>query len=60
MNVWFYIGIALLLWVVYDLVTGKVWSYREIERKNEPAMYWVFILAWFVLAATSISYGLYY
>lgn len=50
MNYWLYIGIALILWVIYDLFTGKVWLHREINREYESALYWSTWLLWATVA----------
>jgi len=58
---WLIAGIALLIWVVHDLVVGSVWSYRKIHRKNEPLMYWVVLIMWFIVAILCMTpYLLYY
>ncbi|WP_339756630.1 hypothetical protein [uncultured Winogradskyella sp.] len=36
MNIWFYIGIGLILWVLYDLYYGVTWTHRPVYRKYEP------------------------
>jgi hypothetical protein len=60
MDIWFYIGIALMIWVIYDLLIGKTWSYREIWRKYEPGLYWFYTIIWFALAVSAIFSGLPY
>ena len=50
MEFWFFIGIALILWVIYDLYSGKVLLHREIRRENEPILYWVTCLLWLAVA----------
>jgi hypothetical protein len=60
MNTWLIIGIALVIWVLYDLISGKTWSYREIWRKYEPWQYWFFTSLWLVLAGISIYGGMQY
>lgn len=58
---WFIIGIALLIWVLYDLFSGTVWSYRKIYRREEPVAYWFTLAIWFVLAiGCIIPYLLWY
>ncbi len=59
---WLVISVLLVLWVVYDIITGEVWSYYKISRKEEPGKYWLFIFTWSVIAATSLyaSYFSYY
>lgn len=51
---WMISGIVLLIWVVYDLFTGEVWSYRLIERRSEPFQYWFWTTLWFVIAITCL------
>jgi|GEM_PF-1497586 len=53
-NLWFFIGIGLLIWLIYDLVVGITWSYRKIHRKQEPFLYWVFIFIWAIMALGTI------
>jgi len=52
---WFTIGVVLLLWVIYDLVMGSVWSYRRINRSEEPLMYWAFICVWTGIAISCLT-----
>ncbi len=47
---WLVIGISLLGWVIIDLITCKVWSYRLIERKVEPLQYWLWTMIWLIIA----------
>lgn len=54
MNIWLIIGILLLLWVVYDLFSGKVWLHREVERATEPTLYWFGMAAYFFLAISCV------
>ncbi|MCT4618373.1 MAG: hypothetical protein N4A62_03180 [Marinisporobacter sp.] len=51
---WLIIGIILLIWGIYDLIVGSVWSYRKIYRKYEPIMYWLVLSGWFILAICCI------
>lgn len=52
--IWLIIGIVLLIWAVYDLFSGTVWSYRKIYRSEEPEAYWITLIVWFVLAFSCI------
>lgn len=53
---WLIIGIVLFLWVVYDLISGKVWSFtRIIYRSDEPGSYWFVLLIYFALAIMCIT-----
>ncbi|EAR62633.1 hypothetical protein MED92_05928 [Oceanospirillum sp. MED92] len=46
------LGIALLLWVAYDLYAGSVWLHREFYRAQEPTAYWLLILLWTAVAVS--------
>lgn len=56
----FILGVLLTAWVVYDLFVGKVWSYREIRRDQEPGMYWFFTMVWALIAGSTLYAGLYW
>lgn len=56
MEFWFYIGIVLFIWAVYDLFTGEVWLHRAVHRDSEPGMYWSLIIVWFLIAFWCLSY----
>lgn len=58
MNMWFYIGIGLLIWVLYDLFYGVTWTIRPIYRKNEPKVYWLVTIIWIIVAVTTTLSGL--
>ncbi|WP_169565732.1 hypothetical protein [Neptunomonas japonica] len=49
------LGIALLLWVAWDLYAGSVWLHREYFRNQDPWSYWILILVW-ILVAVSCFY----
>lgn len=58
---WLIVGVLLIVWVLYDLFSGTVWSYRKIYRKYEPGLYWLFILIWTALAmACLVPYIVWY
>ena len=46
----YFVGIALLAWVAWDLITGRVWLHREFERSHEPGEYWALMALWLALA----------
>ena len=52
MSIHYLIGIALMLWLVKDLFTGKAYLLRAYERSSEPEAYWFTCLLWFIVAAT--------
>ncbi len=51
LSFWQWIGILLSLWVLWDLFTGHVYSYRSIYRSEEPGYYWIMMLIWAAIAA---------
>lgn len=58
MNIWFLIGIALIIWVIYDLIAGVTWTYREVYRKYEPVQYWLVTIIWAIIAFATTFYSL--
>lgn len=46
------LGILLLIWVIYDLMTGTVWLHRAYRRTEELAGYWAGMGLWFVVAVS--------
>lgn len=58
MSIWFIIGIALIIWVVYDLFAGVTWTYRAVYKKYEPTLYWLVTLLWFTIAIATTAAGL--
>jgi hypothetical protein len=58
MGIWFYLGLALLIWVIYDLYKGVTFSYRMIVKEYEPVMYYTMIAVWFLLAISGIVSGI--
>ncbi|MGY0219602.1 hypothetical protein ACWJJH_19790 [Endozoicomonadaceae bacterium StTr2] len=50
---WTYmLGIALMLWVCWDLITGSAWLHREYHRSSEPFGYWCTLLLWLGVAVS--------
>ena len=52
------IGIILLLWVAWDLFSGKAWLHREFIRANEPGAYWSTMLLWLLVALSCFFWEL--
>lgn len=52
----FWVGIGLVIWLLYDLFTGAVYLHREIERDSEPGLYWFSIVLWGAVAASCFIY----
>lgn len=53
-SIW--LGVALVLWLLYDLMNGAVYLHRYIERDSEPMMYWGSIVLWGIVAASCFIY----
>jgi len=52
MNFWTFFGIGFLLWLLIELLTGRVWLHREIKNESESTYYWVIILFWAMLGVS--------
>lgn len=51
-----WLGIALVIWLAYDLINGSVYLHREIDRNSEPSLYWFSIVLWGAVAASCFVY----
>lgn len=58
MNFWFYIGIGLILWGIYDIYYGVTWAFRPIYKRYQPNAYWFVTLLWIVVAIYTTLSGL--
>ncbi|MEM7009031.1 MAG: hypothetical protein AAF462_07860 [Thermodesulfobacteriota bacterium] len=58
MNIWLIVGIALLVWDIYEIITGSTWIHRKVARAKEPALFWVLVTIWGILALWAIYVGL--
>jgi len=52
----YWLGFALALWLIYDLVTGHVYLHRDIDVESEPLSYWLVMLLWLAVAASCFIY----
>ncbi len=52
----YWLGAALVLWVIYDLFSGSAWLHREYVRAEEPVGYWLTMLLWSAVAASCFIY----
>lgn len=51
------LGVVLLLWVSYDLFTGRVWLHRAYDRATEPEGYWATMGLWLLAALSCLVWG---
>ncbi|MBO9490938.1 hypothetical protein J7384_11265 [Endozoicomonas sp. G2_1] len=52
----YYLGAALILWLLFDLVRGVAYIWQPYRRDSEPLMYWFTMLIWAVVAASCFMY----
>ena len=52
---WQFVGLALIIWVMYDLIMGYTYLHRKIIRKYEPLFYWTILAIWLVIATYTLG-----
>ena len=52
---WQVIGVALVMWVIYDLFAGYIWLHRKVMRASEPLFYWSGIALWSLIALYTLG-----
>jgi hypothetical protein len=52
----YWLGAGLILWLLYDLVTGSAYLHREFRSESEPMAYWLTMLLWSFVAASCFIY----
>jgi len=57
-SIWTLVGIALLIWVGWDLFAGYTYLHRVVVRTEEPGLYWVTMAVWTIIAVWCL--GLFY
>lgn len=50
MSVTYILGATLLLWLVFDLFSGRAWLHQEFDRCHQPLPYWGTMLLWLLVA----------
>lgn len=48
----YWLGFALILWLLYDLITGVAYIWQPYRRKEQPDMYWLTMVIWGLVAAS--------
>ncbi len=51
------VGGFLLLWVLADLLSGKVYLHRAFFRSEEPLGYWSILACWLLVALSCFFVG---
>ncbi|WKD51149.1 hypothetical protein [Microbulbifer spongiae] len=54
-TIWQFIGVGLLIWVVFDLFAGHTWLRRKYVRSKEPLGYWIILMMWLLFALWSLG-----
>lgn len=52
----YWLGCALALWVIYDLITGQAYLHRAIKAEQEPALYWFTMAFWLGVAISCFAF----
>ena len=52
----YWLGFALVAWLIYDLIRGSSYIWRPYKRSEEPGMYWFTILIWALVATSCFIY----
>lgn len=54
MSLWQWVGVALVVWLLWDLYAGTTWIHRTVYREYEPSLYWVVMSVWAVIAGVLV------
>ncbi len=57
MNLAVIVGGVLMLWVLADLISGKVYLHRAFLRSQEPLSYWLIVTVWLLVALSCFYVG---
>ncbi len=57
MNLSMIVGGFLILWVLADLISGKVYLHRAFLRNQEPLGYWLIVTVWLLVALSCFYVG---
>lgn len=48
----YWLGFALIAWLLFDLFRGHTYIWQSYSRCSEPGMYWFTMLIWTLVAAS--------
>ena len=57
MSIVTWLGGFLMLWVLADLLSGKVYFHRAFFRQEQPIHYWVILSLWLLVALSCFYVG---
>ncbi|MBO9448786.1 hypothetical protein J7426_00845 [Tropicibacter sp. R16_0] len=60
MDIWFYVGIGLILWAIKDLFMGYTYLWEPVASDEDPWTYWTVLLVWFALGIGTVVWSLGY
>ncbi len=43
---WYFVGVALLVWVGWDLYAGYTFIWDIVYRETNPVAYWIALVVW--------------
>lgn len=52
----YWLGFALVLWLLVDLVRGVAYIWHPYSRTEQPGMYWLTMLVWGLVAVSCFIY----
>lgn len=52
----YFLGSALFIWLLFDLIRGEVYLWQPYERTTQPNMYWFCIMLWALVALSCFIY----
>lgn len=52
----YWLGFALVVWLLIDLVRGVAYIWHPYQRSEQPGMYWLTMLIWALVATSCFVY----
>ncbi len=57
MDIWFYVGVGLLLWAIRDLIAGSTYLWDRFTRADNKGLYWFGAMLWLTVALLVLAYS---
>lgn len=51
-------GVLFIMWTVPALYSGRTYFVEEIDRRNNPILFWIIVGTWITLSIFMIAYDL--